>query len=605
MLIDNETLFVRHNCHFVLKHAYRHWKQGQLQSNLVWIDSIYINQEDQVEKACQVSFMGDIYAKAKQVLACVGPHADDSEFLVEKALEVANFEYDCDHDDFLCPDCRTPWEQWALKLGIEHLSRLCISCETFGGRVYWTRVWIIQEIAKATSLWVLCGEDMLLWTAFNNLEDFLSMELDEMDSLVSRYNHLPTCEHNQMHDVFRAKKEAIPIEVAFSQFSESRCSNPRDHLYGLLSLIDWPRNMEPIFPDYQASTFNLAVQVEPYLSFEAIPGMLAAFELTSKDEVVRTLIGHKWSKEVLQGSQTVMNAIGDFKPLHRKNEDGDRIRVLCGWLGLEHDGRMTATMVKKDTQVKREQMIRISANSPSEAVQCFDHLPEVTSDSETLARFRSAVTPCLSPRRPELEPQEIMLDSEIAGFVCNDACEGDLLIPLYEFNREVLLVLRQNHGEVFDLIGQGILLSGYDFGCDLGVYDEVSKVPLFMAQVEIKITAKDAILLFAQDMEGSDRGYSQEDRWRRVLTNVSCMPFGAAQITMQTQMLAKDVTAQSEPYDRQTADLLMEHKHTAHSSVAGRSSNWVVGSTSNMSPELYERLRGSGDTNMVSLIVRH
>ncbi|KAF2723699.1 hypothetical protein K431DRAFT_282794, partial [Polychaeton citri CBS 116435] len=141
---------------------------------MLWIDSVCINQRNNVEKSLQVSFMGDIYAKARSVLACVGPHANDSKYLVKKALEVANLEYGCTHqDDFMCQDCRSPLENWVMSLGIQKLTRLCESCETFGKRQYWTRVWIIQEVVKATSLQILCGNDLLPWTSFYNLEDFL------------------------------------------------------------------------------------------------------------------------------------------------------------------------------------------------------------------------------------------------------------------------------------------------------------------------------------------------------------------------------------------------------------------------------------------------
>lgn len=257
--ISDSICPVGRNCHYVLKSIYQHWRLGLVQTDLLWIDTVCINQRDQVEKSVQVSFMGEIYAKAAEVFACVGPHADDSEFLFEKAREVNELRYECIHKkEFLCQDCRSPWERWVQSLGIEQLTRLCVSCETFGRRLYWTRIWIIQEVAKATSLRILCGTDILPWTAIHNLEDFLAMEMDEIDSLFATYPELPSCEINSMHDVFRAKKDPLRIEQVFSQYQDSSCSEPRDRLYGLLGLIDWPNELKPIFPDYKLSILDAA-----------------------------------------------------------------------------------------------------------------------------------------------------------------------------------------------------------------------------------------------------------------------------------------------------------------------------------------------------------
>jgi hypothetical protein len=45
----------------------------------IWIDAISINQDDEEEKAVQVSRMGDIYRTAHQVLAWLGPAEQNSD----------------------------------------------------------------------------------------------------------------------------------------------------------------------------------------------------------------------------------------------------------------------------------------------------------------------------------------------------------------------------------------------------------------------------------------------------------------------------------------------------------------------------------------------
>jgi hypothetical protein len=40
-------------------------------------------------------------------------------------------------------------------------------------RMYWRRIWIIQEILLARQTWVLCGSRIFSWTNLENLVDFI------------------------------------------------------------------------------------------------------------------------------------------------------------------------------------------------------------------------------------------------------------------------------------------------------------------------------------------------------------------------------------------------------------------------------------------------
>ncbi|KAK3714673.1 hypothetical protein LTR37_007653 [Vermiconidia calcicola] len=574
VLIDNMEHFVHRNCHYALEQTYRQWRKGMIQSDLLWIDSICINQKDKAEKSLQVSLMGEIYSKATEVLACVGPHMDDSEFLVEKASEIAEFQYDCSHgeEEFLCQDCRLPWERWALALGIECLSRLCYACQTFGRRVYWTRVWIIQETAMARSLRILSGSDMLPWTACKNLEDFLAMELDENENLSRRYEVLPSCENNQMHEVFRAKEKRVPIDEIFSQFAGSECYELPDRLYGLLGLIEWPDGVEPILPDYDRTTFDIAV---------------------------RRLIGKRRELKEREGFQEARSAAGEFKAMHEIGQENNGRGPLCGLIELDQNGNITTNLVKENDGGFT------MPHSPSESEHSMDNLYEAPSDSKSREQLESDMASFLSSISSELRPRVIMLGSEAAGLVCKNAREGDILVPLLS---NVFLLLRQSHDEIFDVIGQAILLQEYELGRDPRANDNITEEALFWAQVELKVTAEDAVLLFAQDRDDLDvddneiddpdtddrdapetiGSGNQEDHWGRVLTGICGASLGAARITMQTPMLTKDVVVENKP-SAQEAYSMREWIRTAHNGVAGRCSEWVVGSVDDMPEELRRR----------------
>ncbi|KAH8779897.1 heterokaryon incompatibility protein-domain-containing protein [Diaporthe sp. PMI_573] len=78
ILVNGKRMEVRCNCEDVLRQPC--WNRG----GYFWIDAICINQADNHEKSFQVAKMGEIYGAARQTIACVGRHEDDSEFLFDR-----------------------------------------------------------------------------------------------------------------------------------------------------------------------------------------------------------------------------------------------------------------------------------------------------------------------------------------------------------------------------------------------------------------------------------------------------------------------------------------------------------------------------------------
>ena len=143
-----------------------------------------------------------------------------------------------------------------------------------------------------------------------------------------------------------------------------------------------------------------------------------------------------------------------------------------------------------------------------------------------------------SPKLSDLRLKKIMLGSKLAGLACAGPSCGDLLVRLSIFKSN-FLVLRHCHDEYFDIIGQAILLEDFDLEGEFEDYEKTKQnVP--KVRVELKISAEDAIVLFAQDMGDSHFDTMEEDRLKRVVTKVTFNPHGAARVTIVTQLLAKN-----------------------------------------------------------------
>lgn len=106
IFISGKELQVRINCEYALRQA--SWHGG---SQYFWIDSICINQPDDTERSRQVARMDQIFRNAINVLACLGPHADNSEKLMEFLGEYEEYLVKSNSDPIIDVPSETRHEQ--------------------------------------------------------------------------------------------------------------------------------------------------------------------------------------------------------------------------------------------------------------------------------------------------------------------------------------------------------------------------------------------------------------------------------------------------------------------------------------------------------------
>jgi hypothetical protein len=106
---------------------------------IVWVDALCIDQGNDYEKVYQLRQMGTIFSKAKKVIAWLGPAAEDSDNAMQALANMK--ETGC-----------------VYQQGPAIIQLLA--------RSYWERVWIIQELSKASIVEVWCGTQTLTWHSF-------------------------------------------------------------------------------------------------------------------------------------------------------------------------------------------------------------------------------------------------------------------------------------------------------------------------------------------------------------------------------------------------------------------------------------------------------
>lgn len=179
---DNNTpqpLSVRKNCADVLRQlAYF------ATSRFYWIDAICINQADEQEREQQVLPMSNIFGMAQCVLACVGMHQDDSEFLAQtldsfdqylgshhtsidvlttRATENGKVSWitTSNPENSTEATCAQHCLEWVKRLDSRTTKRFFETLDQFGRRSYFWRIWILQELCLADRIRLLCGRSEL------------------------------------------------------------------------------------------------------------------------------------------------------------------------------------------------------------------------------------------------------------------------------------------------------------------------------------------------------------------------------------------------------------------------------------------------------------
>lgn len=149
-------------------------------SRTLWIDAICINQDDPSERNHQVQMMSRIYTRAQEVCIWLGDSDSDSRvaipFIKEEIIKLHKF-------DHLCSDKRYT-EKWKALMMLMQ-------------REWFSRRWVVQEIALADKATIYCGRESMEWAQFAvAVELFVEVEsathrLSEIMQKDVKFQHVP------------------------------------------------------------------------------------------------------------------------------------------------------------------------------------------------------------------------------------------------------------------------------------------------------------------------------------------------------------------------------------------------------------------------------
>jgi len=261
------------NAHAVLRN-----RRSMRHSRLLWIDSICINQQDDVEKTHQVGLMRTIYKRAGRVVVWLGaedggeidaPEARRAKHMLYEVAFLGHFyKHEVVHERLH----RRYAHHWVGEPMRSHWSALIRLCTN----PYWGRMWIVQEIALACSVEIVYGPEYISWPLlafvmgiFRQSEGmYLSQLLVSKRPAGSIHPGVPMSVV-MVPMIRRIDNRGSNLPTNFidllCQLQVQQAKDPRDKVFGFLGLLPEDELHSSVMADYGKSVTEVYRDVARYI----------------------------------------------------------------------------------------------------------------------------------------------------------------------------------------------------------------------------------------------------------------------------------------------------------------------------------------------------
>ena len=273
--VDGFIFKIRRNLFDLLKNV-----RDRKESVAIWTDAICINQRDLTERSVQVERMGEVYAAAEHVIVWLG-HGDSHEAEertfkhLQKMLNILALEHmtvQSGTEEFI--------EDWKLIVKLMN-------------NQWFSRRWVIQELALAKKATVYYGKAKLDWTMFSRAVALFIKKFDDISAPLTkdlRQNSYLIC-HPEMYpsganllvdltthlfqkdERYVILQKRLTLEVLVSTLLPYESANPRDAIYALLGIAkdtsgasaSPTKDLDPrLKPDYKKQLVDVCTDFMDY-----------------------------------------------------------------------------------------------------------------------------------------------------------------------------------------------------------------------------------------------------------------------------------------------------------------------------------------------------
>jgi hypothetical protein len=232
----------------------------------IYIDAVCLNQLDNEEREHQVKLMSEVYSHVQRAHVWLGnPDAGQSEDLRSLRLDIT---------------AHTPNSSWNPR-SLVGLSYIC-------SRIYWRRLWIVQELLLSGTASIHCGRFAFSWEELSQLarlpltaiietpdritwwdawvfprpNDFSEQNIQD-GMILDGWRYALRLFHYRHEWLARGDRtttqtSGLPIHRAVTAFQFQQCRDREDKIYALIGLVD-AQGRSMITPSYRGSLDQLFV----------------------------------------------------------------------------------------------------------------------------------------------------------------------------------------------------------------------------------------------------------------------------------------------------------------------------------------------------------
>ena len=248
-----------------LEVALRHLRLPR-ETRTLWIDFLCIDQDNEVERSEQVQQMGEIYARATSVISWLGAAEDDSDFAIEWILKFGSWSLELGIGT--TPEMRLrhlltqleehgegiyggELEMFLADLRLQFsttnpaLLKLCNSLSKLVTRPYWSRIWVIQEMARGRCMLFMCGNFTVTEDVFHhaqrllrNFRQYVVFKSGSTTPQISEEQAIFSINPREAINILKTRRTeaSYPLIHLLRTHRRFAATDPRDKIFALLAL---------------------------------------------------------------------------------------------------------------------------------------------------------------------------------------------------------------------------------------------------------------------------------------------------------------------------------------------------------------------------------
>lgn len=212
------------------------------------------------ERGHQVGQMRLVYQNAESVIVWLGPSNSEVDHLFDVMRQLDNHVLTTNR-----PHTRDTWEtQWTLlrwrSPGKYHHRGFQNALRQMLRREWFTRIWVLQEVAVAKSAIITCGQNKVSSRTFVMMPSLLVIARD-----VGERARLEIMPGPLRRTSWWAEDSTADLLTLLKKFGKSNASDQRDRIYALLGLSTDAYNSDILRPNYEISLSETIQHCVAYL----------------------------------------------------------------------------------------------------------------------------------------------------------------------------------------------------------------------------------------------------------------------------------------------------------------------------------------------------